>query len=109
MAIKDKDFIKAMRLANEIQFEYFEVSENHNENRFKLFSDENNKDWEILPTYNGKFNLSYGGKKVSAVGEDLEIDLDQFIENELSDYEINKDREEEYEDIKDEIFKEYLS
>jgi hypothetical protein len=107
MAYNGNDFMKASKLAHELKFEDFEVSDKHSENWFTLFLDADNGQWHIEPTYNGKFNICYEGSKVSVIGPDLELELKQFIEDKLSDQESDGKLSQDYIDTQNELWKNY--
>lgn len=107
MAYNGNDFLKASKLAHELKFEDFEVSEKHSENWFGLFMDSNNGSWNILATYNGKFNLCYEDVKVSVIGLELEARLNQFIEDKLSEQESDGKLSQDYLDTQNELWKNY--
>lgn len=107
MAYNCNDFMKASKLADELKFEDFEVSEKHSENWFILFLDSENGEWAIIPTYNDKFNICYEESKVSVIGLDLEAKLNQFIEEKLSEQESDGKLSQDYTDTQKELWKNY--
>lgn len=105
MAYNGDDFMKAYKLARELKFEDFEVSEKHSENWFSLFLDADNGCWNILPTYNCKFNLCYEESKVSVIPTELEARLNTFIEEKLSEQESDGKLSQDYIDYRNELFR----
>lgn len=75
-----KDFLTASKLANELKFQDFEVSEDTRtgNNWFGLFMAENNAYWSIVRTENGKYNLECDDTKVCVIDEHLEKKLDDL-------------------------------
>lgn len=107
MAYNGNDFMKASQLAHELKFEDFEVSEKHSENWFILFLDSDNGEWAILPTYNGKLNICYEESKVSVIGQDLELKLNEFIEDNFIAMETDGKLSQDYLDTQNELWKNY--
>ena len=103
----EKHLNKAVKLTTELRFEQYQVSEIHFENSFDLFTDDNGGTWSIEPTYNDKFNICYDMTKVSVVDSDLEQVLNGFIEFELEADEIQKNADQEYKDLQNELWKNY--
>ena len=71
---------KALDLANKLQFENINITDNHIETSFVLFMDENNGTWSIDGTYYGKYKLSYENERICGIDKGLEDELDIFIE-----------------------------
>lgn len=107
MAYNGNDFMKASKLAHELKFEDFGISEKHMDNWFILFLDSESGCWAALPTYNGKFNLCYEESKVSVIGPDLDLKLNQFIEDKLSEQESDCKLSQDYLDTQNELWKNY--
>lgn len=103
----EKHLNKAVKLAEDLKFEEFEVSEKHFDNRFDLFVDDNGGTWSILPTYNDKFNICYEGEKVSSLSESITSELNEFIEFQLDAENIQNEHDQEYKDLQNELWKNY--
>ena len=103
MAYNGKDFMKAFKLANDLKFEDFDVSDKH----FILFLDSKKGCWSILPTYNCKFNLCYEDNKISSVGLDLEVRLNQFIEDKLLEQESDGKLSQDYINRQNELWRSF--
>lgn len=107
MSYNGNDFMKALKLAHELEFEYYEISEKHNKNCFDIFTDLNGGTWSIEPTYAGKFNLCYEEQKVSVIGIDLESKLLTFIEDKLNEQELDGKLSQDYIDYNNELWRNY--
>ncbi|SIS72879.1 MULTISPECIES: hypothetical protein [Chryseobacterium] len=80
----EKDFRKAVQLANNLEFIDFEVDENVKINNwFGLFLDDSNAFWTIKMTNVGTYCLYREDEKICSVGKDLERELDAFREDQL--------------------------
>lgn len=96
---------KALDLANKLQFENINITDNHMETSFVLFMDENNGTWSIDGTYYGKYKLSYENERICGIDKDLEDELDIFIEEHKNSDEVEKHQEEEFRDFQNELWK----
>lgn len=80
----EKNFRKAVELANNLEFNDFGIDENVKANNwFGLFLDDNNAYWTIQKNHRGSYALFLEDEKVCVVGKDLEAKLDDFIEDQL--------------------------
>lgn len=95
---------KALDLANKLEFEEINITDNHMETCLTLFMDDNNGTWSIDGTYYGKYKLSYDGERIEGIEKDLEDQLDIFIEEERNTDEREQHREEEFRDFQNELW-----
>ncbi|OCK53201.1 hypothetical protein BA768_01200 [Chryseobacterium sp. CBo1] len=80
----EKNFRKAVQIANELEFMDFGIDEENKENNwFGLFLDENNAYWTIQMNRRGTYGLYVEDEKICAVGKELEAKIDSFREDEL--------------------------
>ena len=95
---------KALDLANKLQFENINITDNHMETSFVLFIDENNGTWSIDGTYYGKYKLSYENERICGIDKALENELDIFIEEYKNSDEVEKHQEEQFRDFQNELW-----
>jgi len=82
---KEKDFRQALEIANNLEFNDFEVDENTKANNwFGLFLDDSNAYWTIHMTSAGNYALFVEDVKIGLIGKELETKLDSFREDQLS-------------------------
>lgn len=96
---------KALDLANKLEFQETNITENHMETSLVLFMDDNNGTWSIDGTYYGKYKLSYEGERIESIEKALEDQLDIFIEDERNSDERAQHEEEEYREHQEEMLR----
>lgn len=96
---------KALDLANNLDFQEVNITNNHMETSLVLFMDDNNGTWSIDGTYYGKYKLSYEDERVESIEKDLEDQLDIFIEDERNSDERAEHEEESFRDFQNELWK----
>lgn len=96
---------KALDLANELQFEDIDITDNHMETCLMLFMDDNNGTWTIDGTYYGKYKLSYEGERIESISKELEDELDVFIEDYRNSDEKAQHDEESFRDHQEEMLR----
>lgn len=96
---------KALDLANRLEFEEINITNNHMETSLVLFIDDNNGTWTVDGTYYGKYKLSYEGERIEGIEKDLENQLDIFIEEYKNTDEREQHEEEEYREHQDEMLR----
>lgn len=96
---------KALDLANKLEFEEINITNNHMETSLVLFMDDNNGTWTIDGTYYGKYKLSYDDELIESIEKDLEDQLDIFIEEYKNTDEREQHEEEEYREHQNEMLR----
>ncbi|WNI34668.1 hypothetical protein [Chryseobacterium sp. SG20098] len=93
----EKNFRKAVELANNLEFNDFGIDENVKTNNwFGLYLDDNNAYWTIQMSHRGTYSLFLEDEKICTVGKDLEARLDDFIEDQLGSEERGIQSHKEY-------------
>lgn len=96
---------KALDLANKLEFQETNITENHMETSLVLFMDDLNGTWSIDGTYYGKYKLSYEGERIEGISKELEDELDIFIEEIRNSDERAEHEEESFRDFQNELWK----
>lgn len=99
------DKLKALDLANKLEFQETNITDNHMETCLMLFMNDNNGTWTIDGTYYGKYKLSYENERVCAIDKPLELMLDEYIENYRNTDEREQHEEEQYRLHQDEMLR----
>lgn len=93
----EKDFRKAIEIANNLEFNDFGIDEEVKANCwFGLFLNSKNAYWTIQISHHGNYYLYVEDEKVCKVGKDLEEKLDAFIEDQLASEERSIQSHKEY-------------
>lgn len=96
---------KALDLANKLEFEEVNITNNHMETSLVLFMDDNNGTWSIDGTYYGKYKLNYDDERVESIEKALEYQLDIFIEDYRNSDEREQHEEECFRDHQEEMLR----
>lgn len=96
---------KALDLANRLEFEETNITDNHMETSLVLFMDDNNGTWSIDGTYYGKYKLNYEGERIESISKELEDELDIFIEDYRNSDEKAQHDEESFRDHQEEMLR----
>lgn len=96
---------KALDLANKLEFEETNITNNYMDICLTLFTDDIGGSWSIDGTYYGKYKLSYDNERICGIERDLEDQLDIYIEDERNSEETARHEQEEFNDFQDELWK----
>lgn len=96
---------KALDLANKLEFENINITNNHMETSLVLFMDDLNGTWSIDGSYEGRYTLNYEGERKYVINKELEDELDIFIEEIRNSDEREQHEEEEYREHQNEMLR----
>lgn len=96
---------KALDLANKLEFQETNITNNHMDICLTLFTDDIGGSWSIDGTYYGKYKLSYEGERIEGIEKALEDELDIFIEDCRNSDEKAQHDEESFRDHQEEMLR----
>lgn len=101
--VNDKQ--KALDLANKLEFENINITNNHMETSLVLFMDDLNGTWTIDGSHEGRYTLNYEGERIEVINKDFENELDIFVEDERNSDEREQHEEECFRDHQEEMLR----